>query len=61
MSDNVATTLELKQSQLDYLNKVTKTYELPDRSKALRCLVMFAMQSKDQEANIFQDIRCSDC
>ncbi|MDC0935098.1 hypothetical protein OAS39_02345 [Pirellulales bacterium] len=61
MADNVSETLELKESHLEYLDEVIKKYDLPDRSKALRCLVTFAMQETEQEAAIFTKIRCSNC
>jgi len=61
MADNVSETLGLKESHLEYLDKMITKYDLPDRSKALRCLVTFAMQETEQEATIFTKIRCSNC
>ena len=61
MSENVSVTLELKESQLQYLEEVAKKYDLPDRSKALRCLIVFAMQESTQESSIFAEIRCQNC
>ena len=61
MQDNISTTLELKQGQLEYLEEMAKKYNLPDRSKALRCLVNFAMQETAHEASIFSEIRCVKC
>ncbi len=61
MADNVETTVQLKQSQLDYLDAMVKEYGLPDRSKALRCLIVFAMQEKKLENSIYTEIRCTNC
>ena len=61
MVDNVSETLGLKESQLEYLDEMIKKHDLPDRSKALRCLITFAMQETEQEASIFTKIRCANC
>ena len=61
MAENVTTTLELKEKQLEYLDGIAKKYDLPDRSKALRCLITFAMQEAEHEGSIFTEIRCANC
>ena len=61
MADNIATTLELKQKQLEYLDEIAKKHNLPDRSKALRCLIAFAMEQSEQENSIFTEVRCTNC
>ena len=61
MAENEPTTLELKESQSEYLDAMTKKYNLPDRSKALRCLITFAMTETEHESSIFADIRCVNC
>ena len=61
MAENVTSTLELKEKQLQYLDEIAKRYNLPDRSKALRCLITFAMEEQDHEASIFSEIRCVTC
>ncbi len=61
MADNVTTTLELKENQVEYLDAITKKHNLPDRSKALRCLITFAMEQSEQEDSIFTEIRCTNC
>ena len=61
MAENIATTLELKENQVDYLEGMAKKYNLPDRSKALRCLITFAMEQAEQEDSIFTQIRCANC
>jgi len=61
MTENVGTTLELKESQLEFLDAMVKKYDLPDRSKALRCLITFAMQEPTHETSVFTVIRCENC
>lgn len=60
MAENVEATVELKQKHLDYLDAMVEKYALPDRSKALRVLITFAMQDADEKL-IYQQIRCADC
>ncbi len=54
-------TLELTARQFQYLNDMAKKHHLPDASKALRCLVNYAMTETAKEQEIFQTIRCADC
>lgn len=54
-------TVELKSRQHAYLEQMAKKYELPDGSKALRCLIDFAYQRGDLESEIFETVRCLDC
>ena len=61
MSENVATTVELKESQMRYLDEMAKKYKLPDRSKALRCLINYVTTQPDLETAVFEEIRCVDC
>ena len=53
--------MELKDRQLAYLDEMVKRYDLPDRSKALRVLVKFAMHDTKHEESIYTEIRCLDC
>ncbi len=53
--------VELKPRQWAYLEEMAEKHGLPDVSKALRCLVNFAVEEPDREGDIFQEIRCSDC
>ena len=61
MAENVSETLELNASQIEYLDTMATKYDLADRSKALRCLITFAMQQSEQEFSIFTKIRCANC
>jgi hypothetical protein len=54
-------TVQLKPRQYQYLQEMARKYGLPDVSKALRCLIDFAIESPQQEKDIFQTVRCKDC
>ena len=61
MSENVEYTLELKEDQYQYLTEMTDKYSLDDESKALRCLINFAIEESEYEESIFDEIRCRHC
>ena len=61
MSENVETKLELKENQAEYLEAMVKKHNFPDRSKALRRLITYAMEKSEQEDAIFTEIRCTNC
>ena len=54
-------TVMLKDRQMTYLQEMAGKYNLPDASKALRCLIDFAISSAEEESRIFSEIRCNDC
>ena len=53
--------IELKPRQYEYLKEICKKYSVDDPSKAIRCLINFAMQESEHEAAIFDEVRCLDC
>ena len=61
MAENVKSTFELKQKQLDYLQDMAEKHQLPDVSKALRCLITYAMEEAGQESTIYDEVRCTNC
>jgi hypothetical protein len=61
MSASFEYQLTLKERQLKFLKEMAQKYGLADESKALRCLVDYAIEQKDAEDDIFQQIRCLDC
>ncbi|MEQ8791745.1 MAG: hypothetical protein RIC55_36115 [Pirellulaceae bacterium] len=61
MSASYEYQITLKERQLTYLKEMAQKYGLGDESKALRCLVNYALEKKDAEADIFKQIRCLDC
>lgn len=44
MTENISATLELKEKRSEYLGKMADRYDLPDRSKTIRCLTTYAME-----------------
>ena len=61
MSQNLEYTVELKAEQYEFLQQMATRYNLPDASKALRCLINFAMTEKQHEEEIFKTVRCLYC
>lgn len=53
-------TLSLKKRQFEYLVAMANKHGLPDESKALRCLINYALEEHDQENAIFEQVRCLD-
>lgn len=51
---------EVTEEMKEFLEKMVKEYDLPDISKALRCLLDFAQEDGDLE-EIFEEIRCRRC
>ena len=61
MGANRQYTVELKERQWTWLEEMAKKHKIPDTSKAVRCLVTFAIEKSEHEEAIFQEIRCGDC
>lgn len=53
--------VDLKKRQFEYLVAMANKHGLPDESKALRCLINYAIEESEQEDAIFAQIRCQDC
>ena len=53
--------IELKEFQLEYLEKIVADYDIPDIGKAVRCLIDYAIEEKDKEKEFFQLERCHSC
>jgi hypothetical protein len=58
---NIDYTIALKERQHEFLKQMVEKYQLEDESKALRCLVDFAIGSPKSQDDIFQTIRCFSC
>ncbi|MCY4265172.1 MAG: hypothetical protein OXE78_09965 [Gammaproteobacteria bacterium] len=54
-------TIELHESQNEYLNEMIASYGIKGLGKALRCLVDFSIERKDLEEDIFKTKRCLNC
>ena len=61
MSANLEFTVHLKPEQYEFLKQMATRYNLPDESKALRCLINFAMTEKQHQDDIFKTVRCLYC
>ena len=51
----------LNKHQMSFLEEMAEKFGLEDRSKALRCLVNYAIDETDEIDRIFDEIRCLDC
>ena len=58
--DKVTTTFEVQADALELLDEAVKKYDLPDLSKALRCLLDYLAEDGDMDY-IFETIRCRRC
>lgn len=58
---NTLYTLDLKPQQYEFLQEMARVHHLPDESKALRCLINFAMQEEQHQKAIFEEVRCTEC
>ena len=61
MSDKLECAIELRERQFNFLTEMVKKYNMSDESKAIRCLIDYAIEQKDQEQAIFRQFRCFDC
>jgi hypothetical protein len=61
MSQRVNIAVDLKESQVEYLEGVLKQYAIPDIPKAIRVLVEYAIHEEDRRDEIFAVLRCRDC
>ena len=56
----VRVVFEIYPDSLDMLKDVAQRYEMPDPSKALRCLLDYAATDGDWE-EMFEKVRCRRC
>jgi len=61
MKDPQAYSIELETEKLQFLEAMAAKYGLPDVGKAVRCLVNYARENPDKQADIFEEVRCLDC
>jgi predicted O-methyltransferase YrrM len=59
--DKISVTFEVNPDTLQMAEKITDKYELPDRSKTLRCLLDFVSEKESSWDAIFKKIRCNHC
>ena len=61
MSNKQSIEVELTEKQIEYIDEMVERFMLPDRSKAIRCLINFPREEKSEEERVFGEIRCLDC
>ena len=61
MKDYTATPIELDTTMVQYLEEMTRRHGLSDVGKAVRCLVNYARENPDRNAEIFDEVRCTGC
>ena len=61
MKDGKPYSVELESGKVEFLDQIARKYELPDVSKAIRCLINYARENPDQLDAIFAEVRCLDC
>jgi hypothetical protein len=59
--DKAVYSLELEKDMMAFMEQMTTKYDLPDVSKAMRCLVNYARTEAAVQDDIFAEIRCLSC
>ena len=61
MKDKTEQKIPLEPEKVEFLQRMAKSYQLPDIGKAVRCLIDYARENPDQQAAIFGEVHCQDC
>ena len=61
MADKIDVKFEIYSDTDKMLEEITNKYELPDKSKALRCLLDYVEEKEDAWDEIFVTVRCNRC
>ncbi len=61
MADKIDVKFEIYSDTDKMLEEITNKYELPDKSKALRCLLDYAEEKEDEWDEMFATVRCNRC
>jgi hypothetical protein len=59
--DKAVYSFELEKTMMVFLEEMTAKYDLPDVSKAVRCLINYARDIEEARDDIFAEIRCLSC
>ena len=59
--DKAVYSLELEKDMMEFLEQMTAMYDLPDVSKAMRCLINYARDVEETRDDIFAEVRCLNC
>ena len=61
MSDKKEISFEIYSESEEMLEQIVDKYDLPDRSKALRCLMDYVEEKESEWDEMFATIRCNRC
>ena len=61
MSEKKDVSFEIYSDTEKMLEQIVDKYDLPDQSKALRCLLDYAEEKESEWDDIFATIRCNRC
>ena len=61
MKDKIEQKMLLEPEKVDFLQTMAKNYQLPDIGKAVRCLIDYAQENPDKQADMFGEVHCHDC
>ena len=61
MSEKKNVSFEIYSETEKMLEQIVDKYDLPDQSKALRCLLDYAEEKESEWDDIFATIRCNRC
>ncbi len=61
MSEKKDVSFEIYSDSEKILEQITDKYDLPDKSKALRCLLDYAEEKESDWDDMFATIRCNRC
>jgi hypothetical protein len=59
--DKVVYSVELEKDMMQFMEQMVTEYQLPDVSKAIRCLINYARDAEEVRDDIFAEIRCLNC
>ena len=61
MSEKKDVSFEIYSDSDKMLDLITDKYDLPDKSKALRCLLDYAEEKESDWDDMFATVRCNRC
>ena len=61
MSEKKDVSFEIYDDSEKMLNQIVDKYELPDKSKALRCLMDYVEEKESDWDDMFATVRCNRC
>ena len=61
MSEKKDVSFEIYDDSEKMLDQIVDKYDLPDKSKALRCLMDYVEEKEDDWDDMFATIRCNRC